>query len=298
MGIIYSLVSTKKSQTYTTLALESFFKHTKLKNHDEVYLIDNDNCWIKNDSFNYKIITNELPLSFSKNVNKIINLCLLKDKHLCFSNNDVIFTPNWYDSFFLHDNFVLIPNSNEFIQTLIDDWFMTFTMEYNDVKEKINYIKKFSSNLNNSLVEIFDSPYHISFYCFFVNNKVLKNVGFFDEKFINGGEDVDYKIRCHLADVKVFKLNKKFVFHFGGKSTYQCGNSFKEILKNEIEYEAYFREKWGDILSILFLKSKFNNLDSETLKLIGINNASKYSIKEIIQHSLNYERKLKNYVLY
>jgi hypothetical protein len=40
--IVFLMITTKKSDHYTDLAISSFFRFTKLKSNDVFYLIDND----------------------------------------------------------------------------------------------------------------------------------------------------------------------------------------------------------------------------------------------------------------
>ena len=84
MSNIFGVVTLKNSNFYTTHALESFFKSTKLENEDEFFLIDNDGCEVKKFSEyeKVKIIKNKRPLNFAENVNQIIEIAKKNKKNL------------------------------------------------------------------------------------------------------------------------------------------------------------------------------------------------------------------------
>ena len=80
------MVTLKSSHLYTSYALESFFKNTKVNNNDDFLLIDNDGCELGNFS-SYKkitIIKNKIPMSFAKNVNQTIDKAIKSKKNLIF----------------------------------------------------------------------------------------------------------------------------------------------------------------------------------------------------------------------
>ena len=56
MSNLFAMVTLKSSHLYTSYALESFFKNTKVNNNDDFLLIDNDGCELGNFS-SYKKIT-------------------------------------------------------------------------------------------------------------------------------------------------------------------------------------------------------------------------------------------------
>ena len=77
-GTVYAMFASKSSNFYTRIALESFFKSTRLTRSDDFYLIDNDNEGIY-DYPTLKIISNIAPKSFARNVNDIIELAAGRD---------------------------------------------------------------------------------------------------------------------------------------------------------------------------------------------------------------------------
>ena len=103
-NIIFGMVHTKQSKSYTPYAVESFLKHTKIDNL-KLYLIDNDKdikTILPNISTIKEItlIERESPHSFSQNANQLAKLALEEKSDLFFLNNDIIFTNNWVSPFF------------------------------------------------------------------------------------------------------------------------------------------------------------------------------------------------------
>ena len=76
--IVFLMITTKKSDHYTDLAISSFFRFTKLKPNDVFYLVDNDQI-VTTQRPNVTVIVNEQPKSFAKNINDIINIAEGRD---------------------------------------------------------------------------------------------------------------------------------------------------------------------------------------------------------------------------
>ena len=73
MSNTFAMVTLKSSNFYTSYALESFFKYTKINDDDEFLLIDNDNNETNKFSVYKKIniVKNSTPLSFAENINSV-----------------------------------------------------------------------------------------------------------------------------------------------------------------------------------------------------------------------------------
>ena len=114
MNNTFAMVTLKSSNFYTSYALESFFRYTKINDNDEFLLIDNDNNETNKFSVYKKIniVKNSTPLSFAENINQSIKLAKKNKKNLIFLNNDIIFTKNWFKPIKLNNESISIPTSN------------------------------------------------------------------------------------------------------------------------------------------------------------------------------------------
>jgi len=83
-----------------------------------------------------------------------------------------------------------------------------------------------------------------NFAFFMVNDRLFKEVGEFDEKFIPAyGEDVDMQYRIELAKKKHTCVWMAKFIHFGQTTFRNCKGPNEE--ETRVKIENYFRRKWG-----------------------------------------------------
>ena len=261
MNNLFAMVTLKESHQYTNYAIESFFKNTELDDTDEFLLIDNDGSDLEKFSAYNKIskIKNQEPLSFAQNVNQIIKKAVQSKKNLVFLNNDIIFTKDWFKPLQLNDKSISIPVNNQLFpyQSDCGNLKLQITMSLEDFGE--NY------NLLNNIVEMhkkkFKSLQHVQallmpFFCFKIPHKILDEVGYFDEIFICGAEDVDYRIRCAKKGYDVNFLLNSYLLHFHGKSTWDGVETNSQIEERNKLYTEAFLKKWGKYMTQIFIVRK------------------------------------------
>ena len=269
------MVTLKSSHDYTHYAIDSFFKNTKLNNSDEFLLIDNDDCEL-NKLSNYKkikIIKNKFPMSFAKNVNQSINYALKNKKDLIFLNNDIIFTKNWVQPLNLNSKSISIPVSNQMFSYESDCGNLKLkpTMNLKDFNE--NYV------LLDEIVTTHIKKYKLQqkaqgllmpFFCFKIPYQILNEVGNFDEIFVHGAEDVDYRIRCAKKGYEVYFILDSYLLHFHGKSSWDGVETNKQIEARNKLYTESFLKKWEKDLTQIFIlrKNFFNILDHKGIARI------------------------------
>ena len=283
------MVTLKKSQIYTDYALNSFFKNTKLNDNDEFLLIDNDGCDLKKISSNKKIqvIKNKFPMSFAENVNQAIEKALQMKKNLFFLNNDIFFTKKWINSIESNSESISIPVNNQIFPYQSDCGTLKLTATMN--------LKDFNNNylLLEDLVNKHYKKYEkfksfqallMPFFCFKLPYKILKDVGFFDMSFVDGAEDVDYRIRCAIKGYDVNFLINSYLLHFHGKSTWDGGETKDEMHKRNKLYTEVFSKKWGkDMTQIFILRKNFSNiLENKNLNQIFKNGKFSELIRQLV----------------
>ena len=99
---------------------------------------------------------------------------------------------------------------------------------------------------------------------------VLQQVGQFDTGFVNGGEDVDYRLRAALQGIDTRRMRRNLVLHFGGKSTWQAAHDWHEIRVREQHIIQTFRERWGSSAVDLFLRSTHLGPDHDLLAELAV----------------------------
>tara|TARA_B100000029_G_C17502123_1_gene933039 strand:- start:573 stop:1442 length:870 start_codon:yes stop_codon:yes gene_type:complete len=261
MSNIFAMVTLKSSDFYTSYALKSFFKNTDFGINDEFLLINNDKCELKKYSIYEKIntIENNEPLSFGKNVNQAIKLAIKKKKDLIFLNNDIIFTENWFLPLKSNNSSISIPVNNQLFQYQSDcgNLRLNVTMRIEEFKE--NY------HLLNDIVQTHKRKYKpgqkfqtllMPFFCFKIPFKILSDIEYFDESFVDGGEDIDYRIRCAIKGYEVNFLIDSYLLHFHGKSTWDGNETPNQTKQRNEAYTKAFLKKWKQELTQIFIMRK------------------------------------------
>jgi len=266
MSNLFSMVTLRSSLDYTHYSIDSFFKNTELNEDDEFLLIDNDGCELKKFYNNKKIqiIKNRLPLSFAGNVNQSIDRAIEKKKDLIFLNNDIIFTKDWFQPINLNNKSISIPANNQIFPYVSDCGNLKIGPVMN--------LKDFNNNfeLLNEIVKKHKEKYKLltkaqsllmGFFCFKIPNHIMNKTGHFDDVFVHGGEDVDYRIRCAKKGYEVDFILDSYLIHFYGKSSWDGAETEEEIRKRDKKYTEAFLKKWGkEMTQIFILRKNFQNI--------------------------------------
>ncbi len=272
------MVTLKSSNIYTKYSVNSFFKNTTISNDDEFLLIDNDGC--KLDAFyansKIKIMKNKLPLSFAKNVNLAMKKAKESKKNLIFLNNDIIFTSDWFEPLDSDSQNISIPVNNQIFpyQSDCKNLKLKITMDLkdfdenytllNEIVKKHKQIFKIPNKRNESSTSKHSFKIQtllMPFFCFKIPNKIIHEIGYFDETFLNGAEDVDYRIRCAQKNFDVNFLLNSYLLHFHGKSTWHGAETRDQTEKRNELYTKVFLKKWGkEMTQIFIIRKNFYNI--------------------------------------
>ena len=260
MNHVFCFVSSKITEQYSKIALDSFFKHTKLEPDDIFVFVNNDGTNAFRKEYPIDIyINNKTPKAWATNFNKGLRIAKKFKCHFVVITNDVVFTKGWLDVLKQKDDMILIPVCNVNFMYKSPNFTTAPTMyleEYIGKESYLDAIVDFHQNqfkFNNLFERIF-----MQMYLARIPYEVHEAVGYFDHTFSNcGGEDMDYRIRAATKGYKTMLAVHPFILHFHGKSSWDGAESTEQ---ERIRREQYLKkgvEKWGEDLTEIFIKGTY-----------------------------------------
>jgi len=250
---VFGMVTSKSSEFYTDWALKSLFENTRFQSTDSIFLIDNDNSYCRNSHGKLKVLRNQHPLTFAENVNQLIRLAKEKDADLIFLSNDIILTPGWLDPLEQIENAITIPSCN---QTHQYSWLKP-NMSWEEYDDNFVGLCDISNHHTQQVTGYYDLLL-MAFYVFRLPKSVYTVLGEMDTTFVNGGEDLDYRIRAILAGVDVKYAAQSYVLHFNGISTWRKEDPIK-LAQHNNAYRNQLSNKWGnDLMNLLVVSGNPN----------------------------------------
>jgi GT2 family glycosyltransferase len=257
MNHVFCFVSSKITEQYSKLALDSFFKHTKLEPGDIFVFVNNDGTNAFRKEYPIDIyVNNKTPKAWATNFNKGLRVAKKFKKHFVVITNDVVFTKGWLEVLKQTDDMILIPVCNVNFMYKSSDFSTAPTMQLEDYIGKEHYldaIVDFHQNqfkFNDLCERIF-----MQMYLARIPYKIHEEIGYFDHTFSNcGGEDMDYRIRSAIKGYKTMLAVHPFILHFHGKSSWDGAESTEQERVRREQYLKKGVEKWGEDLTEIFIK--------------------------------------------
>ena len=255
--VYYCMVTTDNSKKYTDFAIETFFRYTDFKNQDRFFLIDNDsNYQLTQHTDKITKVSNNTPKTFAENMNLVMKLAFLDKADFIGLNNDLVFTENWNQNFG-KSKVISVPLCNQKLSGEYGSLKIKSAMDLEDYQGKETELNEFVKGIDSQNLNI-DSTI-VGFHCFHIPHEIISQVGFFDEKFENGGEDVDYRVKASQLGYTIEIDTSSYLLHFCGKSTWRSGESKEKTLKREKNYRNHFEKKWGkSVADQLLVKSSIS----------------------------------------
>ena len=241
--VYYCMVSTHNSEEYTDLAINSFFRNTQFREQDKFFLIDNDGKYqLTQNRDKITIISNHQPKTFAENMNFVMKLAFIDKSDFLGLNNDLFFTENWNENFGTRKS-ISVPLCNQKLTGEFGDLKIKSAMNIDDFGGKETELNEFVKGIDPQKLNI--DKQILGFHCFHIPYEILSKVGFFDEKFVNGAEDIDYRLRAYDLGFDMNVNCSSYLLHFYGKSTWRSGETKDSTLTREKNYRKYFEKKWG-----------------------------------------------------
>ena len=260
---LFAMVSTKYSEQYTWLGLETFFRNTPLQSSDRFLLIDNDasldRTAICTRFPRLEFVSNSQPRSFAANVNQALAQARPERGDLFFLNNDLVFSPNWLEPLLVDRQAILSPVCNMQFQYRAQSFASKLTM---DITDYLGKEKEFLAlvEYHRSRVGGFKLEHSFPYYCVKIPASVYNQIGDFDESYgFAGFEDTDYTLRCYLAGIPIFFVLNSFILHFYGKSSWRVEaeqSVRQQLAADNNRGEALFENRWGRRIVDLFCVQK------------------------------------------
>lgn len=263
---IFGMVTTRDSWEYTSYALKSFFRNTKLSSEDKVILIDNDKFFEEEGSWfspKLEIIKNEEPKSFAANVNYVMNIAKPLRADLFFLNNDLIFTEDWINPLLLNEPTLLSPLSNREVQYEKGGVIWRNVMKLSEYLGKESFFKEVVKE-HKATTQGYRKVIFLPFFCIKIPFQVYEKLGPLDEAFLKGGaEDNDYCLRAYQEGFEVKYAAQSYILHFSGKSTWAGGETSQQTEERCRKFREVFRNKWGTKLERLVIDFDMNVLNED-----------------------------------
>jgi len=280
---VYGMVTTNASWMYTIHALSSFAVTTPMEDGDQFILIDNDGAASASMMFsdtpisNFTVHKNETSKSFAENANFILDIAMKNDADFVFLNNDIIFTPGWFESLASVNDNIVVPCCNQHVQYNTDDFKIKPSMELEEFLGKENHLhaivqyhKEQALKKSEQPTQYYSQYLTIPFYCVKIPQAVYSKVGYFDTQFGKGGaEDTDYCLRAQLLDFNVLLGLNSYLLHFQGKSTWRGPETPFDTATRNSDYTVAFADKWGYNLAQLLLKNNSTCITSDQ-EILGL----------------------------
>jgi GT2 family glycosyltransferase len=257
MNHVFCFVSSKVTEQYSKLALDSFFKHTKLEEGDIFVFVNNDGTNAFRKDYPIDIyVNNKTSKSWAENFNKGLRVAKKFKKHFVVITNDVIFTKGWLEALKQTEDMILIPVCNVNFMYKSSIFSTAPVMQLEDYIGKEPYLDAVVSfHQNNFKPEELDEKIFMQMYLARIPYKVHNDVGYFDHTFSNcGGEDMDYRIRSAIKGYKTMLAKHPFILHFHGKSSWDGAESTEQERVRRDQYLKKGVEKWGEDLTEIFIK--------------------------------------------
>lgn len=213
-------------------------------------------------SLPHKVILSPVNLGFAKGNNEAVKHAA--GEYLLLLNNDTIPERDWLTSMvrlMLDTPGCGIVGS----KLLYPDRTIQHVGVYIDVKGiRKHYYKKYPHDIPDAM--IVRECEAVTAACFLIKKSVYEKVGGFDERYIQGVEDMDLCFKVRELGYRIFYCPDSVLIHFEGTSWKDFGHKKREKLKRKAvrNNEKLFYEKWGDKIDSLRLEPyhfKFKHRD-------------------------------------
>jgi len=235
--------------------LESLLASIPINLNHEIILIDDASSdgtkeWLSRlIAPNIKIIFNAQNLGYAKSNNRATKYS--RGEFILFINNDLIFPHGWLEPFIeCLDNSELNNGIVGNIQYKVIDGKVDHVGIELNLTGQFQHIKTIDLNLKK-----YQKVFAVTGACFLIRKDLFIKIGGFDERFINGCEDIDLCLRVKQEKYSIYLASKSIIQHHVGVSRGE------EKLQNENNSQLLFDiwrpkikadliQKWVNLISM------------------------------------------------
>ncbi len=263
---------------YLKQCIENAVKNTDYPNY-EIVILDNASTEAGTkeylSSLPHKTITSPVNLGFAKGNNEAVKHAT--GGYLLLLNNDTIPKHDWLAlmiELMLNNPKCGIVGS----KLLYPDGTIQHIGVYLDYKgRRKHYFKRYPPDIPEAM-EVRECE-AVTGACLLIKKSLFEKVGGFDERYIQGVEDIDLCFKVRDAGYNILFCPQSVLIHFEGTSMKDVKDKQRKKIKkrNDGNNEKIFYEKWGsklDIMRIEYRYSRFKPYDyynrdfSKIIKLI------------------------------
>ncbi len=221
---------------HTIYCVESILENTK---DFELIVIDN-NCTDGTSQYlealnakheNIKVVETKETLSFAENNN--LGLKVAEGRYIIFLNNDTKVSKDWLERMTIHFEKVPLKNIGA-IGCVSNNSNGRQMVQEQDAEE---WYMKHRGRWTQAGV--------LYGWCMCFKSEVLKEVGGFDEQFINGHEDNDLSLRTLLAGYQLIIAQDTYIYH-SGQATLRTQISGKDYMSQGYDNRERYYDKYWD----------------------------------------------------
>ncbi len=218
--------------------------------------LPDDNAVVRgslNNKFNYKVIMSPANLGFAKGNNEGARIA--DGELLLFLNNDTIAHKDWLGamvSLIQQQGCGIVGSKLLYPDGTIQHIGVVFDYRGN----RRHIFKKYPSDIPHAM-EIRECE-AVTGACMLIPKELFEKVGGFDEKYIQGSEDIDLCLKARSLGFKVMFCPQSILTHFEQVSLKEKGNRFKK--KTTRHNNSLFMKKWGNKLDKFRLSNDFTGL--------------------------------------
>jgi len=245
MSDVTIVIPNHNGHDYLKNCLEHIEKNTKDVDY-EIFIMDSsdiDKERLKElyDKLGERIIVYQLPknLHFSKKCN--LGADNVKSKYVCFLNNDTIPQEKWLSEMIgcmeRHRECKIVGSRMYFPGTTTIQH-IGGILRLDLVPTHLFYKRDANDPFVKSALEMERSCVTITAACMLVETEYFKELGGFNEDFINGTEDVDFCFRAKLKGGKSYYCPTSFLYH------HEHGSGQIPKLIDEQNWKLY-EDRWG-----------------------------------------------------
>lgn len=257
---VFAILHVPWSAKYTAFAVQSLLDHTQFGPDDQVILIDHNGGYGPVPS-PIQYVMAPGALTFGQKANFALRHAMVFGADLWLLSNDVYFTPDWRMAADDCDNVIALPACNQFLTGQSRDGKVVIppTLSLDDFGPAHRQLAD-SIAMECAATRCGEEVRRplMPFYVVRLPSRIYQAVGLFDENFMNGGEDVDYRLRALLAGFECVYRTGTYLVHFHGKSTWDGSEAPETTSKRDSAMLANFRRKWGSVAEHVFLYGDYN----------------------------------------